>query len=110
MKLGTGLKMPNEEYPWMFPAVADALGLHKKTDLVAYAKCGPTHLELEEIRRLFLNMDMRTCDVKTLEEYTKALGDLAHGPSKDGDDAMASVFIIDSIGPLTEKKDVKKNP
>lgn len=98
--------MPNE-YPWMFPLVADALDLHKKTDLIAYVKFGPTHEELEEIRRLFLNMDMRTCDVKTVEEYNKALGDLVHESSKDGDDAMASVFMLDSLGPLMEKKDAK---
>lgn len=109
MKLGTGLKMPNE-YPWLFPMVADALDLHKKTDLVAYAKCGPTHLELEEVRRLFERMEMRPSDVTTLEENLKALGELSHAPSKDCDDAMASVFMIDSLGPLVEKKDVKKNP
>ncbi len=109
MKLGTGLKMPNE-YPWLFPMVADALDLHKKTDLVAYAKCGPTHLELEEVRRLFERMEMRPSDVTTLEENLKALGELSHGLSKDCDDAMASVFMIDSLGPLVEKKDVKKNP
>jgi len=73
-------------------------------------QCEPAPEELEEIRRLFLNMDIRTCDVKTLEEYNKALGDLVHEPSKDCDDAMASVFMIDSLGPLMEKKDVKKNP
>lgn len=97
------------EYPWMFPMVADALGLHKKTDLKAYAKCGPTHLELEEVRRLFKRMQLRPSDVKTLEENLKALGEMAHTPSKDGDDAMAAVFMMDSIGLLTEKKDVKKN-
>lgn len=72
--------------------------------------CEPAPEELEELHRLYMNMDMRTCDGKTVDAYLKELKDLAHGPSKDGDDAMASVFIIDSIGPLTEKKDVKKNP
>ena len=62
MKLGTGLKMLNE-YPWMFPMVADALDLHKKTDLVAYAKFGPTHLELEKVRRLFKRMEIQPSDV-----------------------------------------------
>ena len=62
MKLGTGLKMLNE-YPWMFPAVANALGLHKKTDLVAYAKFGPTHLELEEVHRLLERMKIQPFDV-----------------------------------------------
>jgi len=90
--------------------LADVLDLRHKTNLAFYAKIGPTPEELEEIRRLFLNMDIRTCDVKTLEEYNKALGDLVHEPSKDCDDAMASVFMIDSLGPLMEKKDVKKNP
>ena len=62
MKLGTGLKMLNE-YPWMFPMVADALDLHKKTDFVAYAKFGPTHLELEKVRRLFKRMEIQPSDV-----------------------------------------------
>lgn len=43
--------------------VADALDLHKKTDLVAYAKVGPTHLELEKVRRLFERMKMQPSDV-----------------------------------------------
>ena len=51
------------EYPWMFPMVADALDLHKKTDLIAYAKVGPTHLELEKVRRLFERIGMRPSDV-----------------------------------------------
>lgn len=55
-------------------------------------------------------MDMRTCDGKTVDTYLKELKELAHAPSKDCDDAMASVFMIDSLGPLVEKKDVKKNP
>lgn len=62
MKLGTGLKMLNE-YLWMFPMVADALHLHKKTDLVAYAKFGPTHLELEKVHRLFKRMEMQPSDI-----------------------------------------------
>lgn len=98
------------EYPWMFPMVADALHLHKKTDLITYAKCGPTHLELEEVRRLFERMELRPSDVKTLEETLKALREMTHAPSKDCDDTMASVFLIDSLEPLVEKKDVKKNP
>lgn len=71
--------------------------------------CEPAPEELEAFHRLVLNMDMRACDGKTLDAYLKELGELAHVPSMDGDDAMASVFMIDSIGPLTEKKDVKKN-
>lgn len=62
MKLGTGLKMV-DEYPWMFPMVANALNLHKKTDLIAYAKCGPTHLELEEVHRLLERMEMQPSDI-----------------------------------------------
>lgn len=60
--------------------------------------------------KVFKNMDMRTCDGKTVDTYLKELKELAHAPSKDCDDAMASVFMIDSLGPLVEKKDVKKNP
>lgn len=72
--------------------------------------CESTHLEFEEIRRLFLNMDMRTCDGKTVDAYLKELKELAHAPSKDGDDAMASILMLDSLGPLMEKNNVKKNP
>lgn len=72
--------------------------------------CEPTHLEFEEIRRLFLNMDMRTCDGKTVGAYLKELGKVAHTPSKDCDDTMASIFMLDSLGPLMEKNNVKKNP
>ncbi len=109
MKLGTGLKMV-DEYPWMFPMVADALNLHKKPDLIAYAKCGPTHLELEEVRRLFERMELKPSDVKTVAENLKALEGVVHSHPKDGDDAMASVFMLDSLGPLMEKDNVKKNP
>jgi len=72
--------------------------------------CEPAPEELEEFHRLFMNMDMRTCDGKTVDAYLKELKELTHAPSKDCDDAMASVFMIDSLGPLMEKKDVKKNP
>lgn len=109
MKLGTGLKM-DDEYPWMFPLVADALDLHKKPDLIAYAKCGPTHLEIEEVRRLFERMEMRPSGVKTLAENLKVLEGVIHAPAKDGEDAMATVFMLDSLGPLMEKDNVKKNP
>lgn len=72
--------------------------------------CEPAPEELEAFHKLFMNMDMRTCDGKTVDAYLKELKELAHAPSKDCDDAMASVFMIDSLGPLMEKKDVKKNP
>lgn len=98
-----------DEYPWMFPMGADALNLHKKPDLIAYAKCGPTHLEIEEVRRLFERMELRPSNVKTLAENLKALEGVIHAPSKDGEDAMASVFMLDSLGPLMEKNNVKKN-
>lgn len=71
----------------------------------------PAPEELEAYHKLFMNMDMRTCDGKTVDAYLKELREVAHhAPSKDCDDAMASVFMIDSLGPLMEKKDVKKNP
>lgn len=73
-------------------------------------QCEPAPEELEELHRLYMNMDMRTCDGKTVDAYLKELKELTHAPSKDCDDAMASVFMIDSLGPLVEKKDVKKNP
>ena len=46
-------------------------------------------------------------DGMSVEDALKAIWDLR---SKDCDDAMALVFMIDSLGPLVEKKDVKKNP
>lgn len=67
--------------------------------------CEPAPEELEELHIL---EDMRTCDGKTVDAYFKELGELVHGLSQDCDDAMASVFMIDSLGPLVEKKDVKK--
>lgn len=70
----------------------------------------PAPEELEELHRLYMNMDMRTCDGKTVDAYLKELGEVAHAPFKDGDDAMAMVFMIDSLGTLVEKIDVKKNP
>ena len=94
-----------KEYSWMFPMVAAALNLHKKPDLIAYAKCGPTHLELEEVRRLFERMEMRPSGVKTLAENLKALDGVIHAPSKDSDDAKASIFLLDSISAL---KDIKQ--
>ena len=43
----------------------------------------------------------------SVEDALKAIRDLR---SKDCDDAMASIFMLDSFGPLMEKNDVKKNP
>jgi len=71
--------------------------------------CEPAPEELEELHRLYMNMDMRTCDGKTVDAYLKELKELTHAPSKDCDDAMASIFMLDSLGPLMEKNDVKKN-
>ena len=82
----------------------------QKHDLIAYAKCGPTHLEIEEVRRLFERMELQPSDGKTLAENLKALEGVVHSPPKDGEDAMASVFMLDSLGPLMEKNNVKKNP
>lgn len=71
--------------------------------------CEPATEEIEAFHRLVMNTDMRTCDGKTVGACLKELGELAHAPSKDGDDAMASIFMLDSLGPLMEKNDVKKN-
>ena len=67
--------------------------------------CKPAPEELEEIHRLFMNMDVRTCDGKALDAYLKELGEVTHAPSKDGDDAKASIFLLDSISAL---KDIKQ--
>lgn len=40
--------------------------------------CEPAPEELEEYHRLFMNMDMRTCDGKTVDAYFKELGEVAH--------------------------------
>lgn len=63
----------------------------------------------EIFHRLFMNMDMRTCDGKTVDAYLKELGEVAHASSKDGDDAMAFTSMLDSLGSLTDKNNVKKN-
>lgn len=47
-------------------------------------------------------------DGETLDAYLKELVNVAHSTSKDGDDAMASTFMLDSLGPLIEKTNVKK--
>ena len=106
MKLGTGLKMKDKK-PTGY-SIAEVLDPSRITRLSL--QCKPAPEELEEIHRLFMNMDVRTCDGKALDAYLKELGEVIHTPSKDGDDAMASVFMLDSLGPLMEKKDVKKNP
>ena len=64
--------------------------------------CEPSAEELEAVRKVFMNLDIRTCDAKSLEEYDRALGGLLHGASKDDDDAMASMFMLESLGPLME--------
>lgn len=58
--------------------------------------------KLEAVDKLFMNLDIRTCDAKSLEEYDRALGGLLNGASKDGDDARASIFMLDSLGTLME--------
>lgn len=45
---------------------------------------------------------------KTLDAYLKDLRELVHPPSKDGDDTMAFILILDSIGPLSEKPNVNQ--
>jgi hypothetical protein len=45
---------------------------------------------------------------KTLDAYLKELGELVHAPSKDGDDTMDFIIMLDSIGPLTEKSNVNQ--
>jgi hypothetical protein len=70
--------------------------------------CEPTPEELEAVDKLLMNLGIRTCDAKSLEEYDRALGGLLNGASMDGDDAMASTFMLDSLGPLTDKNNVKK--
>ena len=37
----------------------------------------------------------------------KSWGAVAHAPSKDGDDAMASICMLDSLGPLMEKNNAE---
>ena len=71
--------------------------------------CEPALEELEAVHKLLLNMNILTCDGKTVDVYFKELGEMAHAPSKDGDDAMASTFMLDSLGSLMEKTNVKKN-
>lgn len=45
---------------------------------------------------------------KPLDAYLKDLGELIHYPSKDGDDTMAFIVMLDSIGPLSEKPNVRQ--
>lgn len=71
--------------------------------------CEPAPEELEAFHSLFMNMDVRACVGETVDAYLKELGEVIHAPSKDGDDAVASVFMLDSLGPLMEKNNVKKN-
>ena len=68
-----------------------------------------TREERANIRKMFENMDIRSCDVrgteammKNLEAISKLVKDY---PSKDGDDARASIFILDSLSAL---KDIDK--
>ena len=46
---------------------------------------------------------------KTLDAYLKELDELAHAPSKDGDDTMDFIIMLDSIGTLMEKPSIKVN-
>lgn len=106
MKLGTGLKMEDKKHTGY--SLAEILDPSRITRLSF--PCEPAPEELEAFHKLFMNMDMRTCDGKTVDAYLKELKELAHAPSKDGDDAMASILMLDSLGPLMEKNNVKKNP
>ena len=106
MKLGTGLKMKDKKHTGY--SLAEILDPSRITRLSF--QCEPAPEELEAFHKLFMNMDMRTCDGKTVDAYLKELKELAHSSPKDGDDAMASVFMLDSLGPLMEKNNVKKNP
>ena len=71
--------------------------------------CEPAPEELEEFHRLFMNMDIRTCDRKTVDAYLKELGNMAHGLSKDGDESRASIFMLDSLGPLMEDHQIPED-
>ena len=82
-------------------SIADILDPSRITRL--YSSCEPAYEEIDAVDKLFMNLDIRTCDAKALEDYDRALGGLLHVASKDGDDARASMFIMDSLGPLMEK-------
>lgn len=106
MKLGTGLKMKDKK-PTGY-SIAEVLDPSRITRLSF--PCEPSPEELEAFHKLFMNMDVRTCDGKALDTYLKELEGVIHAPAKDGEDAMATVFMLDSLGPLMEKNNVKKNP
>ena len=76
---------------------------------ISFEGVGLTREERANIRKLFENMDIRTCDVRGTEAMMKnldAIRKLAKDyPSKDGDDAKASIFILDSLSAL---KDIDK--
>ena len=74
-----------------------------------YVSCDLASEELEAIDKLFMNLDIRTCDAKSLEEYDRALGELLNKASKDDDDAKASIFILDSLGPLKEDDSISED-
>ena len=57
----------------------------------------------ELARNAFIDQSENQWHCPTLDEYLKKLGKVAHSPSKDGDDAMASIFMLDSLGPLMKK-------
>lgn len=81
-------------------SIAEILDPSRITRLAA--SCEPASEELEAVDKLLMNLDIRTCDAKALEDYDRALGGLLHGASKDDDDARASIFMLDSLGPLME--------
>lgn len=65
--------------------------------------------ESTNLRKLYENMDTRTCDARVTEAMMENLEVIRKCtkdyPSKDGDDAKASIFLLDSISAL---KDIKQ--
>ena len=62
----------------------------------------------ELARNAFIEPSKNQWHCPTLDAYLKELVNVAHSTSKDGDDAMAFTFMLDSLGPLIEKTNVKK--
>ena len=56
-------------------SLAEILDPSRITRLVV--SCEPTSEEIEAVDKLFMNLDIRTCDAKSLEEYVRALGGIA---------------------------------
>jgi hypothetical protein len=82
-------------------SLAELLDLSKSIHLPS--PCEPVLEEIEESYKLAMNVDMRASDGKTLDAYLKELKNIVRPLSKDGDNTMATIFILDSLGPLAEK-------